>query len=82
MFEKIKLIVAILGGVFFILGLIISRLGFLFKFGFILIGLWAFLTVISWKNNERSENWIAVVIMLAGLGFLGFTYGGRILQML
>lgn len=82
MFEKAKLLIAFIGGVFFIIGLLVSRLGFLFKIGYLLIGLWAILTVISWKKNELSENLIALTILIIGLGTGVFYYGGRLLDMM
>ena len=77
--ENSKIPLAIIGIICLAIGLIVSRLFFLFKVGFAIIALWAVLTIFTWKKNELSENLIAVVILLVGLGFAGLFYGGRIL---
>ena len=82
MLDNIKMALAFLGILFLALGILVGMLGFLFKIGMLIIGLWGILTIVTWKKNELSENLIAIVVIIVGGGLATLHYWPRLQEML
>lgn len=82
MLDNLKLIIAFVGLLMLVIGVVVTSLGFLIKVGFLLIGIWALMTVLTWKSNELSENLIALVIILIGGGLVFLYYGGILSELM
>ena len=82
MLDNLKLIIAFVGLLMLVIGVVVTSLGFLIKLGFLLIGIWALMTVLTWKSNELSENLIALVVILIGGGLVFLYYGGILSELM
>jgi len=82
MLDTIKIVIVFVGLLFIVLGIFVYMLGFLFNIGFILIGLWAILTIFTWKSNPLSESIIALLVMAVGGCFAVLNYSETISELL